>query len=179
MPREFRLHRPTEDDWAQVRELRLRMVTDTPIAFLETPEQVLERTEQQWRDRLREQAAAGSARVVAIASDGTWVGTMSCFVTEGAPPYVLDARPGPPRANLVGVFVDPEWRGDAGVADALLAAVADWVRDQGLGKLYLHVGEINTRARRYYEKRGFRETGFVDATAEQPGMGEVEMVVEV
>jgi GNAT superfamily N-acetyltransferase len=176
MVREFTLHHPTEDDWAEVRELRVRMVTDTPIAFLESREQALARTEQQWRDRIREQAEAGSFRVVAVSPTGRWVGTMACFLTDGSPGYVIDRRPGPRRANLVGVFVDPEWRGDAGVADALLHAVVDWVREQGLVELYLHVGDINARARRYYEKRGFHETGVVDATAEQPGMGEVEMV---
>jgi len=179
MVREFTLHRPAPEDWAEVRELRLRMVTDTPIAFLESREQVLERTEQQWRDRIREQASAGSIRIVAVAPDGRWVGSMSCFLTDGSPGYVIDPRPGAPRANLVGVFVDPEWRGDAGVADALLDAICAWVREQGLAELYLHVGDINTRARRFYAKRGFRETGVVDATAEQPGIGEIEMVFEL
>lgn len=179
MPREFTLHHPTEQDWAEVRELRLRMVTDTPLAFLESREQVLERTEQQWRDRLREQSDAGGFRVVAIAPDGRWVGTMACFLTDGSPAYVIDPRPRPRRANLVGVFVDPEWRGDAGVADALLQAVAEWVRSEGLSELHLHVGDINTRARRFYAKRGFVETGVIDFTEEQPGMGEVEMVLEL
>ena len=72
--------------------------------------------------------------------------------------------PAPTRANLVGVFVDPEWRGDAGVTDALLGEIPRWVRhEQGLDELYLHVGDANARARRYYEKRGFRATGVVDA----------------
>lgn len=175
----FRLYQPVEDDWELVRELRLRMVRDTPIAFLETPEQVLSIDEAEWRSRIARSRGPRNTRCVALAPDGTWVGTMSAFVTDGEPGYVTDPQPGPPRANLVGVFVDAAWRGDAGVADALLGAVAEWVQNEGLDRLYLHVGDINERARRYYVKRGFRETGVVAAIPEQPGTGEVEMVLEL
>ncbi|MDQ1513892.1 MAG: hypothetical protein QOC59_1734, partial [Microbacteriaceae bacterium] len=44
--------RPTEeDDWQAVRALRLEMLQDTPIAYLETFEQALDRPEAHWRDR--------------------------------------------------------------------------------------------------------------------------------
>ena len=103
---------------------------------------------------------------------------MICFISDGTPLYIENPRPGPRRANLVGVFVDPEWRGDAGVTDALLAEIARWAADdKGLGELYLHVNEENPRAVRSYEKRGFVRTGVVDAIPEQPGDREVEMVV--
>jgi GNAT superfamily N-acetyltransferase len=155
------------------------MVRDTPIAFLETADQVRAVSEDEWRARIARSRTPGNTRQVAVAPDGRWLGTMSCFVTDGEPPYLADPRPGPPRANLVGVFVDPEWRGNAGVADALLGAVCAWVRAQGIDRLYLHVGEPNTRARRYYAKKGFRETGVIAAIPEQPGTGEVEMVLDL
>ena len=177
MTRAFELIQPVEDDWELVRELRLRMVVDTPIAFLETPEQVRAIDEAEWRTRIARSRSDRNTRYVAVAPDGTWVGSMSAFLSDGEPGYLADAKPGPPRANLVGVFVDADWRGDAGVADALLAAVGDWVRREGLDRLYLHVGDVNTRARRYYAKRGFVETGVVAAIPEQPGTGEVEMVL--
>ncbi|MGN6503201.1 MAG: GNAT family N-acetyltransferase [Pseudolysinimonas sp.] len=179
MNRSVELVQPVEDDWALVRELRLRMVLDTPIAFLETAEQVRDVTEDEWRARVARSRAPGSTRYDAVAPDGRRVGTMSCFLSDGEPPYLVDPRPGPPRANLVGVFVDPHWRGDAGVADILLAAVGAWVREQGLDRLYLHVGESNLRARRFYAKRGFRETGMVAAVPQQPGVDEVEMVLDL
>jgi GNAT superfamily N-acetyltransferase len=179
MTRTFELTQPVEDDWQLVRELRLRMVLDTPIAFLETDDQVRAVTEDEWRARIARSRGPGNTRYVAVAPDGRWVGSMSCFVTDGEPPYLTDPQPGPPRANLVGVFVDPVWRGDAGVTDALLAAVCDWVRRQGIGRLHLHVGDANTRARRSYAKRGFRETGVVAAIPEQPGTGEIEMVLDL
>ncbi|HTL39857.1 MAG TPA: GNAT family N-acetyltransferase [Pseudolysinimonas sp.] len=177
MTRTFSLIQPVEDDWELVRELRLRMVLDTPIAFLETADQVREATEEEWRSRVTRSLAPGSTRYIAVAPDGRWVGCMSAFLSDGEPPYVVDPQPGPTRANLVGVFVDPVWRGDAGVADALLVSVSTWVREQDLDRLYLHVGEANLRARRFYAKKGFQETGVVVAVPQQPGVGEVEMLL--
>ena len=54
------------------------------------------------------------------------------------------------------MFVDPDGAGDAGVTDALLGAIARWAgEEKGFTELYLHVSELNERARRSYEKRGF------------------------
>jgi RimJ/RimL family protein N-acetyltransferase len=178
MPDGFTLHVPSEEDWAAIRDIRLRMVTDTPEAFLETREQVLARDEQGWRARFREQSGPDSHRVVAVAPDGRWVGTVGCFLSEGSPPYIVAVRPGPRRANFVGVFVDPEWRGGTGVFDALLGDVVRWVRDEkGIAELHLHVVEGNERALRAYRKRGFRETGIIDRTHDGADAGEVEMVL--
>jgi RimJ/RimL family protein N-acetyltransferase len=177
MPRHFTLHRPTEDDWRAIRDLRLRAVTDTPIAFLETREQALAVDEDGWRQRARRNVAEDSTQVVAVDPGGRWVGSMISFITDGSPSYIANPRPGPRRANLVGVFVDPDWRGEAGVTDALLGEIARWAADdKGLRELYLHVNEENPRALRSYEKRGFVRTGNVDAIPEQPGDREVEMV---
>jgi len=178
MPRQFTLYRPTEDDWAAIRDLRIRAVTDTPIAFLETVDDVQALDEQGWRERVAKNVHAGATQSVAVDSDGRWIGSAVCFVSLGEPGYLPDARPGPPRANLVGVFVDPEWRGDAGVLDALLVEISRWAHaDKGLTELFLHVGEPNARARRSYEKRGFRPTGRVASVPQQPGVRELEMVV--
>lgn len=177
MPSDFTLHRPSEDDWAAIRDLRLRAVTDTPIAFLETREQALAVDEEGWRSRARRNVAEDSTQVVAIAPDGRWIGSMICFVSQGSPGYIADPRPGPPRANLVGVFVDPKWRGDAGVTDSLLGEIARWAADEkGLTQLYLHVNERNPRAIRSYEKRGFAATGVIDGLPGDPDDREVEMV---
>ncbi len=185
MPAEFTLHRPSEDDWESIRDLRIRAVSDTPIAFLETREQALAIDENGWRERARRNrhaakgAPAGdSMQVVAVAPDGRWIGSMVCFISDGPPGYVERREPPGRRANLVGVFVDPGWRGDAGVTDALLGAVASWVEEEkGLSELYLHVSELNDRARRSYLKRGFHATGKVDVVPGDPVDREIEMMV--
>jgi RimJ/RimL family protein N-acetyltransferase len=177
MPRPFTLHSPSEDDWQSIRDLRIRAVTDTPIAFLETLEHAVEADETDWRQRARRNVDDDSTQIVAIDPDGRWIGSMICFINEGSPPYVAARQPGPRRANLVGVFVDPEWRGDAGVTDALLGEIGRWVTDEkGLQQLYLHVSADNPRARRSYEKRGFVTTGVVDRIPDRPDDREIEMV---
>jgi GNAT superfamily N-acetyltransferase len=176
MPRPFTLHLPSEDDWEAIRDLRIRAVTDTPIAFLETREHALAAPETEWRQRARRNVSDDSTQVVAVDPDGRWIGSMICFVSEGSPAYVASPRPGPRRANLVGVFVDPDWRGDAGVTDALLAEIGRWVTDRGLQQLYLHVSTENPRALRSYEKRGFVATGVVDRVPDRPDDREIEMV---
>jgi GNAT superfamily N-acetyltransferase len=175
--RQFRLHRPTPDDWAASRDIRIRAVTDTPIAYLETLDEVLAVDETGWRERVAKNVHDGATQVVAVDGGGRWIGSAVCFLSDGEPGYLPDAQPGPTRANLVGVFVDPDWRGDAGVLDALLGEITRWVRTKQLSELYLHVGEPNGRARRSYEKRGFRTTGRVVEVPQQPGIGEIEMVL--
>lgn len=179
MPKPFTLHRPTEDDWPAIRELRIRAVTDSPVAFLETREEALAVDEEGWRSRVRRNIAADSTQVVAIAADGRWVGSMICFASDGPPSYIDRREPPGKRANLVGVFVDPEWRGDVGVTDALLDVIVRWVVEAGLSRLYLHVNAVNERARRSYEKRGFRPTGYVDAIPGRPDDLEVELLREL
>lgn len=144
---DFSIRPTTEDDWREVRALRLEMLQDTPMGFAETYETGLTHDEATWRLRGARGTAAASAAFVAITDDGRWVGTMSGFVDDGAP-------------MLVGVYVTPEFRGDTGVADALLASVEHWGRQFG-DTLTLHVHADNLRARRYYEKRGYTATGVV------------------
>jgi GNAT superfamily N-acetyltransferase len=106
----FSLHRPTREDWAAIRDLRIRAVSDTPMAYLETLEQVLALDENGWRERVGRNQHADATQVVAVAPDGRWIGNMVCFVSDGPPSYVVRREPPGRRATLVGVFVDPEWR---------------------------------------------------------------------
>jgi len=82
-----------------------------------------------------------------VAEDGTWIAMMGGFVSEQRGPV------------LVGVYVDPAWRGrEAGVADALLRTVEDWARTVG-ETLALDVHEDNPRAIAFYRRHGFEFTG--------------------
>jgi GNAT superfamily N-acetyltransferase len=59
---------------------------------------------------------------------------------------------------LNGFYVLPErWGGD--VASALHEAVLDAIRATGAASAHLWVLEANARARRFYERRGWRENG--------------------
>ena len=56
------------------------------------------------------------------------------------------------------VFVDPDHHG-SGVAAALLSAAERQVADAGYDATWLAVVEGNARARRFYEKHGWRDAG--------------------
>ncbi|AMM18993.1 hypothetical protein AX769_01110 [Frondihabitans sp. PAMC 28766] len=137
-----------EEDWRDLRAIRLEMLADTPIAFGETFDTASRRAEPEWRMRARRGHEPNQASFVAI-DDATmrWAGVMAGYIPPGAGPL------------LVGVYVTPDFRGqDAGVADALLAAVEEWARGFG-PTLELDVHEDNPRAIRFYERQGFRDTG--------------------
>ena len=87
--------------------------------------------------------------------------------------YIPKGTTGP---LLVGVYVAPDYRGDAiGVTRLLLEAVEDWAREHG-DTLRLEVHEDNPRARRFYEKRGFTLTGRSREYELEPGGLELEMI---
>ncbi|MBO3664216.1 GNAT family N-acetyltransferase [Microbacterium stercoris] len=159
----FTLHRPTADDWEKFRELRLRMLADTPIAYGETLAQSLAYIDEEWQNRAAHANAGTNAAVVAVAQDGEWIGIMRGY---------LSPRTGP---MLVGVFVDARHRGrDEGVADALLDGIVEWARGVG-PQLRLEVHADNPRAMAYYRRRGFVETGNRRPYELPPYGDEVEM----
>jgi ribosomal protein S18 acetylase RimI-like enzyme len=154
-----------EADWRRWRDLRLRMLEDTPLAFAETLETARHHDEAEWRFRVRRTLEPGSSTVVAQAGE-RWVGTMSAFThpQEGL--------------FLVSVFVDPAHRG-AGLADRLLAEVLRWARSRpGATRMTLHVHEDNPRAQGFYRRWGFRDTGVRVPYNLDPTQNEVEMRVE-
>lgn len=139
--------RPTvEDDWREVRALRLEMLADTPIAFGETLAEARLVREPEWRRRAARGSGSGRTSLAAIDASGRWLGTMGGYLELGRP-------------TLVTVYVTPDARGAAsGVADALLAGVAEWAAEHG-DVLGLLVHEDNPRAIAFYERAGFARTG--------------------
>ncbi len=159
----IRIVRISEPDWRQVRDLRLLALADTPYAFEETFLGAVMQTEDDWRERARRCTAPGQVGFGAL--DGNrWVGTMRA---------VLD-RDG--LMVLLSVFVVPTHRGrGAGVTDALLDAIENWVCAQGFDELYLDVHEDNTRAQALYRRRGYCPTGSRQPYALNPAQQEIRM----
>ena len=52
------------------------------------------------------------------------------------------------------IFVEPDARG-SGVADALLAAVEQGARDEGVPRVVIHTGDRQHAALRFYERHGY------------------------
>lgn len=153
-----------EADWREVRQIRLEMLADTPMAYGETLDSALAHDDDEWRMRARRGESEHGTAVVAVdAGSGRWVATMGGYVDDDAGPM------------LVGVYVHPDHRGRAaGVTDSLLDAVEEWARGEG-DTLTLHVHEDNARAAAYYRRRGFEATGRTLPYNLDPTRLEVEM----
>ncbi|MDO9397344.1 MAG: GNAT family N-acetyltransferase, partial [Herbiconiux sp.] len=160
----FTIRRTVEDDWPEVRRLRLEMLADTPIAYLETLAQGERRSEAEWRAWARGGSSTDSITVVAVDEAGRLVATMMSRVPGGAS-----------GAYLYGVYVAPAFRGrEVGVTDALLARVEEWAAEQG-DSLSLEVHEQNGRAIAAYRSRGFEPTGVTRPYPLDAAQREIEM----
>jgi GNAT superfamily N-acetyltransferase len=157
--------RPSQ--WRELRALRLEMLADSPLAFVEALAAAEGLSDEEWQARAVRYTAPGSLNLVAAERDcGGWVGTMSAYVDNEAS-----------RACVVAVYVTPGHRGeDTGVADALLDRVEEWARDQGHAELWLEVHEDNLRAQAFYLRRGYRFTGASRPYDLDPAGRELEMV---
>ncbi|HLI72900.1 MAG TPA: GNAT family N-acetyltransferase [Acidimicrobiales bacterium] len=154
------------EDVETLRSIRLRALADSPEQFSSTWEREALRTVEDWQ---------------------RWIETGATFVFEdrgvvggdGPDPVGLvaavpdDDEPDPDRPGVVwlmAMWVEPAARG-TGAAGALVDAVVGWARHHGATTVRLHVVEKNARARRLYERYGFRVTG----SAECAGRMEIAM----
>jgi GNAT superfamily N-acetyltransferase len=78
--------------------------------------------------------------------------------SEGEPPGWSKRRPIPGLAHLWQLFVLPEWWG-RGVAPALHGAAVAEMRARGYERARLFTPSASPRARRFYERRGWRPVG--------------------
>jgi GNAT superfamily N-acetyltransferase len=162
------------DQWRELRAVRLEMLAESPLAYIESLRSARALPDAEWQERARRYTAAPSLNLVAVDStvdssvdsDGRWVGTMSGYVDESAG-----------RAWLAAVYVAPDHRGRGpGIADALLDGIEDWARRNGRPQLWLEVHEDNLRAHRFYLRRGYEFTGATRPYELDPTRLEREMV---
>ena len=175
--RSFELYYPLEADWQQLRDIRLRAIANFPLAFLESFAVAHALTEEDWRARGIRNALPTSYQVVARTPADLWIGTMSAFISAGPPAYHPGSPgTGDPRANLVGVWVDPTFRGLSTVAATLLQSVRVWAAEEHqLDRVHLHVHEANHRAMRFYEKNGAKPTGEFMPDPRRPAERQIEL----
>ncbi|HEU4629746.1 MAG TPA: GNAT family N-acetyltransferase [Gemmatimonadaceae bacterium] len=125
-----------------LRALRLEALTEAPGAFGSTYQRELARTTADWQRWL----APGVTLL--LEADGA---------ARGLVAGVHDAQE-PGVVHLMTMWVHPALRG-TGAADALVAEHLAWARDAGARLVRLGVMAANERARRLYERHGFRLTG--------------------
>ena len=131
----------TSDDWAELKEVRLRALADAPDSFSAVLADVTDLPDDAWRSRLTPEHPTYVVR-----DAGTTVAMAGGF-----------APPDSPVAWVWGMWTAPEARG-RGHSTALLHTVIGWA--QQLGRTpHLHVTEGNEAARRLYTDHGFEPTG--------------------
>ena len=165
----YRIDRVRPEDGGRLRAIRLRMLQDAPTAYLETYQEALAQTPEQWQQRAARRCGPGNTGRVAVdESTGEWVGAMSAYVQQDGPASF---------ARLVGVWVHPGHRSSrVGVTDRLLDAVVAWARDEaGVERLLLEVHEANARAMGFYRRRGFVLTGRSVPYLLDPSANDLEM----
>ncbi len=166
------VRRVTLPDAARMRALRLEMLADAPLAFLETLAEAAARPHAEY-----------AARVASVASGRH---TAQFVADPGAD------RPGGPAGRLVGhaggtisadepgltvvyaVYVTPARRG-TGLLAALIEGVAAWSRECGRPELMLEVVVGNDRAYRAYRRLGFVDTGVRVPHPRLPALRELQM----
>jgi GNAT superfamily N-acetyltransferase len=130
------------------RELRIRVLSDSPDSFSETASEVEARPLSYWDDLTRS-VTEPNRHVMFVAFEGdAAVGT-----TYG----ILDhERSGAGRVG--GMWVEPSQR-RRGIGRALLGAVLDWARERGLKRVGLWAPVSEPAAIALYASAGFRDTG--------------------
>ncbi len=146
--RMFTVHRVTPADAARMRALRLEMLADSPLAFLETLAQAAARPHEDYRRRII-QASAGRQLAQFVADPGgRLIGHAGGTVLPEEPDVTV----------VFAVYVTPARRGGP-VLGELVEAVAQWSRTVGRPELMLEVVVGNDRAVRAYRRLGFTDTG--------------------
>jgi len=139
-----------------LRALRLEALAEAPDAFGSTYEREIARSVADWGKWLT------PGVTLILEDDGT---------PRGLVAGVRDVDPA--VVHLMAMWVHPALRG-SGAADVLVAEHLAWARGVGADRIRLAVISTNHRARRLYQRHGFRATGI--ETVKDDGRRELEMV---
>lgn len=153
----MRVRRAILGDEPILRELRLQALSDAPEAFGSTYERELARTTTDWQRWM-------SPGVAFMLEDSEGPRGIVAGQYDPADPAIV---------HLMAMWVHPMARG-SGAGDLLVAAVFSWARTERARAIRLDVVHSNARARRFYERNGFRVTGR-QVVRERDGQIEVQM----
>jgi RimJ/RimL family protein N-acetyltransferase len=130
------------------RDLRLEGLRDHPEAFGSDYAVSQAQPMTYWEARLR---ALGPESAIYFAVCGqALIGTVGMY--RGDSPKTCHS------ATLVGVYLQPAWRG-LHLAEAMIASLLEWARGQGITIVKLGVVSTNTAAIRLYSGCGFKIYG--------------------
>lgn len=150
-----------DEDWPELRRVRLRALADTPEAFASTLAEERDLPEDRWHGW-------------ATPTDSS----ANFFAIEDAGPRgmvaVFREPENPALAHLVAMWVDPAFR-RRGIGGTLIDAVVQWSRDHDAEQVHLWAVESNTSANELYRVHGFVPTGRRQPHPSDPSVTEVEL----
>ncbi|HEX8629231.1 MAG TPA: GNAT family N-acetyltransferase [Catenuloplanes sp.] len=160
----FAVHRIRPADAARMRALRLEMLADSPLSFIETLAQAAARSHREFQARVALAARGDDFAQFVADAGGRLVGHAGGIALPDEPGVTV----------IFAVYVSPPWRG-TGVVGRLIEAVADWSRAVGRPGLLLEVVTGNDRAVRAYQRLGFADTGVRVPHPTVPTLTELQM----
>jgi len=162
--RQAKIRRVRPEDAARMRALRLEMLADAPLAFLETLAEAAARPHAEYAARIAYTSIGSDTAQFVADPGGRLVGHAGGTVA-------------PREADLTviyAVYVTPTWRG-SGLLGDLIDEVAAWSLACGRPELMLEVVVGNDRACRAYQRLGFKDTGVRVPHPTIPALTELQM----
>src|SRR5947209_946632 len=136
---EVTVRRVRPDDAARVKAIRLEMLVDSPLAFLERIDEAAARPHADHRARIAQVATGPDAAQFIAEVAGRVVGHAGGWAPPGTAGITM----------IYAVYVTPAWRG-TGLLGRLVDAIAEWSRSTHRARLELEVVVGNDRAVRAY-----------------------------
>jgi ribosomal protein S18 acetylase RimI-like enzyme len=170
------IRRVKQDDGLLLREVAIRMYSDSPDAFSETLTEAKQRTAEEWDSRAK--WLADSPDVIGlIAYDDDWpcgfvMGLVGSFINGSMDWECRES------VTIARTWVDPKARRKS-IGKALTDTVKDWACEKGVKRLELQVTENNEAAKSFYEHLGFKDTGRREPLVSNPQLQIYFLALEI
>ncbi len=170
------IRRVKQEDGALIRELSIRMYSDSPDAFSETVEKAKQRTTEDWDSKSK--WLADSPDVIGlIAYDnnrpcGFIMGLEGSFINGSMDWQCRDS------VTIARNWVDPKARRKS-IGTKLTDKIKDWACEKGIKQLELQVTENNEVAKSFYKQLGFTDTGRREPLVSNPKLQIYFMTLEL
>ncbi|MFH1089825.1 MAG: GNAT family N-acetyltransferase [Candidatus Uhrbacteria bacterium] len=141
---EIKIDQILPEDWQKYKALWLEALTDSPQAFGFSYDELTNRTDEEWQEKIRKNLAEGSKSRMFIAKDGEkFIGMMGFFEKREN------------ITNVFGVYVNPQFRGKK-ISDKLMEAVLNSLKQElDFSEVELTVNKNQTAAVEFYKRYGF------------------------
>jgi len=150
-----------EQDYSQVRQLRLAALQDSPDSFADSLRSTRDKPTQYWKELTK--SLCKEHVMFILEQDGELVGSI----------YGLSDSINEKTGRVAGMWVSPSYR-RRGFGKSLLMQVASWARSSGFNEMRLWAPAKKPRVIEFYQSNGFELTGNRQQTP-KPNLQIVEM----